>query len=78
MDSSRPAAHPGNASLLAKRKWLTLRKFVLVAASMAASALVWHRTGGDQLLTSATGPLVFAALDNWIRDESPASHGGPT
>jgi hypothetical protein len=47
---------------------LTLRRFVILVISAAATAAVWRRTAGDLLLSVVTLPLICAALERWIRE----------
>lgn len=70
-----PLDNPGSP---APRNWITLRRLVLAMVSAAASAGVWHRTGGDQLLACGVFVVVFAALDHWVRDDSLRNHPGRT
>lgn len=48
---------------------ITLRKLVIMLLSATASAAVWHRTGGDVLMTLFVAPVVFGALDHWVWDD---------
>jgi hypothetical protein len=63
---------PSPGSLEPPRQ-LSLRRLVLGTFSAAMSAFVWHRTGGDHLLTSTSFIVVFGALDHWVRDDMAGS-----
>lgn len=45
---------------------LTVRRFVILTSSCAAGAFVWHRTGGDPLLSTAAVPFAYGALSTWL------------
>jgi hypothetical protein len=43
------------------------RSFLIMLSASAATAWVWHRTGGDFQVTAAFGVSACGALDRWIR-----------
>jgi len=65
-----PKSRPAERSLPPSRqKRITLRRFVLVIVSGAASLLICHRTGGDRVLALLATPVIFGALDHWVGRE---------
>lgn len=65
----RPEARefPGRVGLRRGSNVITVRRFVVSVACLAATAFVWSRTG-DWLLTIIAAPLVHGFLNYWLVD----------
>ena len=78
MDGIHNRTDPVNDGFGVSHERITLRRLVLSGFAAAAGGVVWHRTGGDPWLSCAAPPFVFAALNGWVRDDSPTFPRGTT